>query len=115
MDGTDDWLPDMAYARLPARTVGQLTNMLWKIMYYEANVTPQDDFVSRAGFVTSEENYTLTEGTQNHVIARHLDPRAYVSDKLYRHTCGATSDQVIAAANSGNSLFVYSGHGLGKR
>jgi hypothetical protein len=111
MDGASDWLPDMAIGRFPARTAQQLTNMLSRSMNYETNVTKFSPFVSRAVFVTSEENYTLTEGAHNCVINRHLDPRAYASQRLYRHTYGATTSQVTNAANLGCSLFAYSGHG----
>ncbi len=110
MDGASDWLPDMAVGRFPARTAQQLTNMLSRSMSYETNVSKLSPFVSRAVFVTSEENYTLTEGTQNYVIGRHLDPRAYASQRLYRHTYAATTSQVANAVNAGCSLLAYSGH-----
>ena len=111
MDGASDWLPDMAIGRFPARTTQQLANMLSRSMSYETNVTKFSPFVSRAVFATSEENYTLTEGTHNYVIGRHMDPRGYVSQRLYRHTYSATTSQVTNAANSGCSLLAYSGHG----
>ena len=111
MDGTNDWLPDMAVGRFPARTLQQLTNMLSRSIYYETTVANTNPFVSRATFATSEENYTLTEGTHNNVIGRDLNPRAYASQRLYRHTYAATASQITNAVNAGCGLVAYSGHG----
>jgi hypothetical protein len=113
MDGPGDWLPDMAYGRLPARTAQQLTHMLSRSMSYETNVTKYSAFAPRGVFVTSEDTFTLTEGTHNYVIGRHLDPRAYVSQRLYRHTYAATASQIINAINAGCGVLAYSGHGSG--
>lgn len=111
MDGTNDWLPDMAVGRFPARTLQQLTNMLSRSIYYETTVAKTNPFVSRATFATSEKNYTLTEGTHNYVIGRDLNPRAYASQRLYRHTYAATASQITNAVNAGCGLLAYSGHG----
>lgn len=110
MDGDADWLPDMAYGRFPARTQSQLSNMVQKVISYENAVTTLSGFVSNAAFAASSDNYSLTEGTHNAVIARHMDPRAYGSDKLYSYTYGATKTQVTAAVNAGRGLVTYSGH-----
>ena len=113
MDGPGDWLPDMAYGRFPARTTQQLTHMLSRSMSYETNVTKYSAFAARGVFVTSEDTYTLTEGTHNYVIGRHLDPRAYASQRLYRHTYSATASQITNAVNEGCGVLAYSGHGSG--
>ena len=110
MDGNDDWLPDMAYGRLPARTPAQLSNMIERVIYYESYVSNLLAFVSNAAFSASSDNYTVTEGTHNAVIDRHMVPRAYASDKLYSYTYGATKTQVTAALNGGRGLMTYSGH-----
>jgi len=111
MDGTDDWLPDMAYGRLPARTPAQLSNMVQKIIYYETTVSSSSTFASNASFAASSDNYSVTEATHNDVIARHMDGRSYTSDKLYSYTYGATKAQVVDAVNSGRGIVTYSGHG----
>lgn len=110
MDGDDDWLPDMAYGRLPARTPAQLSNMVEKVMFYENYVSNSLPFVSNAAFAASSDNYAVTEGTHNAVIDRHMTARAYGSDKLYSYTYGATKTQVTAALNAGRGLMTYSGH-----
>ncbi len=111
MDGSDDWLPDMAYGRLPVRTAQDLSNMVAKIAYYEASVSNTVPFVSKVAFAASSDNYSITEGTHNYVIQRHMNPRGYTSDKLYSYTYGATTTQLIDRINSGRSLLAYSGHG----
>lgn len=111
MDGTNDWLPDMAYARFPARTATQLIHMIVKTIAYKNNTTTQTPFVWNAAFISSEENYTITEGTHDLVMTQHLAARGYVSRKLYRHTYGATTAAVRDTINAGCSLVAYSGHG----
>jgi hypothetical protein len=111
MDGTNDWLPDLSVGRFPARTAQQLTNMLARSVYHETNVTMLNPFVSRAVFVASEDNYTLTENTHNYVINQYLNPRGYLAQRLYRHTYSAATGQVTDAINAGCSLLAYSGHG----
>jgi len=111
MDGTNDWLPDMDYGRFPARTAQQLTNMIAKTIAYENSTGSQTLFVRNAAFIASEENYLITEGTHNLVVTQHLTPRGYVSQKLYRHTYGATTAMVTNSINAGCSLVAYSGHG----
>lgn len=114
MDGEDDWVPDMAYGRLPARTPEQLQIMLDRILAYEPGAGIGLEAASRAIFIASEENYRLTEGTHETVIARHLAPRQCTPARLYRHTYGATTPQVLDAINAGCGLVTFSGHGGGE-
>jgi hypothetical protein len=110
MDGADDWLPDMAYGRFPARSPTQLSNMVGRVIHYETQVSNALPFVSRAAFAASSDNHSVTEGTHNAVISRHMVPRSYSSDSLYSYTHGATKAQVVAALNAGRGLMTYSGH-----
>ena len=110
MDGPADWMPDMAYGRLPARNILQLSNMLERIINYEVNVTTDSPFVSNAVFAASSDNYSVTEGTHNSVINTHMDPRLYVSDKAYAYTYGAVGQDVINQINLGSAIVAYSGH-----
>ncbi len=112
MDGANDWLPDMAYGRFPARTAAQLTNMIAKTIAYENLITSQTPFVRNAVFITSQDNHAITEGTHNLVVTQHLSPLGYVSQKLYRHSYGATTALVTNTINAGCSLVAFSGHGL---
>lgn len=111
MDGTNDWLPDMAYARFPARTETQLTNMMAKAIAYETLISCLTPYVRNAAFVSSEDNYALTEATHNWVVAQYMAPRGYQSQKLYKHAYGATTAMVTNTINAGCSLVTYSGHG----
>lgn len=112
MDGPGDWLPDMAYGRFSARTAEQLSNMIARTLFYETNVAPRTRFVSRAVFITSEENYLVTEDSHNRAIARHFNPRGYNAQRLYRHTYDATTSQISGAVNAGCSMLTFSGHGV---
>ncbi len=111
MDGASDWLPDMAIARFPVRTSAQLSNLVQKVISYETSVTELSSFVSNAAFAASSDNYSLTEGTHNSVIARHFDPHGYASGRLFSHTQGAGTTEVLSALNDGRSFVTYSGHG----
>lgn len=115
MYGPDDWLPDMAYGRLPARTTSQLSNMFQRIIRHETTVSTNQPFVARAAFAASSDNYTVTEGTHNAVISRHMDPRAYDSGRLFSYTFGASRAQVSQSVNNGLGLMTYSGHAIASR
>ncbi len=107
MDATD-YYPDVLLGRFPVRTTTELGNLTAKIRAYE---TATYAWSKRATFMSSEDNYTITEGTHNTVISTFLDPHAYSSQKLYSHTYSATTAQVTAAFNAGTNWGIYSGHG----
>lgn len=111
MDGESDWFPDMAYGRFPVRTSSQLSNLVQKVILYENSATTLSGFVSNAVFVASSDNYSVTETTHNTVINDHMDPRKYVSEKLYSYSFGAGGDDILVGLNAGCSLLAYSGHG----
>jgi len=110
VDGTD-YFPDIHIGRFPAATEAHVAAMVNKTISYEARNFPSNDFIKKAAFMASEDNYQVSEGTHNYVINNYLLPNNYTCDKLYCHTYGATTQQVINALNDGRSLAVYSGHG----
>ncbi len=107
-----DYLPDLALGRLAVSDGTDLYNIVAKELNFErVEWTGNNDWEKHATFMASEDNYGVSEGTHNFVIANHLDPTGYSSDKLYVHTYNATTQQVRDAFNAGRSQGTYSGHG----
>jgi len=111
MDGATDWYPDIAIGRFPVRNSAQLTAIVDKTLYYEAAVFADPGYKMRAVFMSSTDNYSITEGTHNWVISNYMDPNGYASDKLYTVTYGATTQDTRDSFNAGRFFGVYSGHG----
>jgi hypothetical protein len=111
MDGTADWQPDMAIGRIAVRTNTELENVFNKTLYYENASSASMAWSARTTFMAGYDNYDITEGTHNYVIANFLNARGYTSDKLYQQTYGATTAKVLKAFNNGRALGIYSGHG----
>jgi hypothetical protein len=111
MDGSADWYPDIPLGRFPAATAAHLTAMVDKTLYYEGGAWADPQYVKRAVFMASEDNYTVSEGTHNYCIANYMVPNDIAADKLYCHTYQATTQQVRDSFNGGRFYGVYSGHG----
>jgi len=112
MDGSSDWLPDIWIGRFSCTTGSQVTNLVNKTVDYETwSLTSGTDWIKKAVFMASEDNYSVSEGTHDYVIRQYMDPAGYYSQKLYSHTYNATTAQVSAAFNDGRSLGIFSGHG----
>jgi len=110
VDGSD-YFPDIHIGRFPASLEAHVTAMVDKTVYYEQGNFPSNDFIKKAVFMASNDNWQVSEGTHNYVINNYLLPNNYTCDKLYSHTYGATTQQVRNALNDGRSLAIYSGHG----
>jgi len=106
-----NYFADIIISRFPAATPEHVTNMVDKTIYYEQGSFQSYEWIKKAVFMASNDNYQVSEGTHNYVIDTYLIPNGYICDKLYCHTYGATTAQVTAALNDGRSLAVYSGHG----
>ncbi|MBU0717761.1 MAG: hypothetical protein KJ749_05880, partial [Planctomycetes bacterium] len=111
MDGSSDWYPDIPFGRFPARTSTQLQAMVDKTLYYENGPLADPDYLKRAVFMASTDNYQISEGTHNYVINNYLEPNGYLVDKLYTVTYGATTQDVRNSFNDGRFYGIYSGHG----
>jgi hypothetical protein len=111
MDGANDWYPDIAIGRFPARTGTHVNTLVGKTLYYENGPLADPAYLKRAAFMASNDNYTVSEGTHNYCIDTHMTPHEYLSDKLYCHTYNATTQQVRDAFNNGRFYGIYSGHG----
>jgi hypothetical protein len=111
MDGTTDWYPDIPIGRFSTQSPTDLTNMIEKTIDFELGLFADPDYVLRAVFMASEDNYQVSEGTHNYVINNYMIPNGIESDKLYCHTYNATMQQVRNAFNDGRIYGIYSGHG----
>ncbi|MDP8256613.1 MAG: C25 family cysteine peptidase [Candidatus Alcyoniella australis] len=111
VDGSD-YYPDLDVGRLPVRDASQLGNAVNKLMSHERGLwTIGDAWITHATFMAGNDNYDITEGTHNHVISTFLDPRVWVSDRVYDHTYNAGPSDITASINAGSSFVTYSGHG----
>ncbi len=111
MDGSTDWYPDIALGRFSVRSPAELQAIIDKTLYYENGPLADPNYLARAVFMASSDNYTVSEGTHNWVINNYMIPNDIVSDKLYCHTYNATTQQVRDAFNNGRFYGIYSGHG----
>jgi hypothetical protein len=62
-------------------------------------------------FMSSTDNWQISEGTHNYVIDQYFNPAGYTNLKLYTYTYGATTQQLINALNDNQQFAIYSGHG----
>jgi len=107
VDG-DDFLPDLAVGRFPAKTEADVIGMVAKTIGYEKTpVTSPDEWYSRVSLV-SDEGYF--ENTSNW-IHTFLTDRGYEVDRFYRSTGTATKTNIADAANEGRIILNYRGHG----
>jgi len=106
-----NYFADIVISRFPAATPEHVTNMVDKTIYYESGSFGSYEWIKKAVFMASNDNYQVSEGTHNYVIDTYLNPNGYTCDKLYSHTYSATTTQVTAALNDGRNLAIYSGHG----
>ncbi|HUU83755.1 MAG TPA: C25 family cysteine peptidase [Phycisphaerae bacterium] len=111
MDGTTDWYPDIPLGRFPVRSAAHVQAIVDKTLYYENGGLSDPDYLNRAVFMASQDNYTVSEGTHNWVINNYMTPNDIVCNKLYCHTYNATTQQVRDAFNDGRFFGIYSGHG----
>ena len=120
MDGSDDWHPDIGRGRFPVRSAAQTTIMVDKYLAY-ADLTGQEAWLKKAAFIATCDEYTIAEGTHNHVITTYTEPEGYTGifpnnpqpggDRLYCITHSATASNIQTSLNDGRWVVIYSGHG----
>jgi len=106
-----DNFQDIYIGRFPASTETHVETMVEKTIYYETGDFPNTEWIKKAVFLASVDNYDISEGTHNYVIDTHLEPNGYSCDKLYQVSYGATTQDVRDSLNDGRSLVIFSGHG----
>lgn len=122
MNGSSDYIPDIYSGRLPAQNTQQLADMINKIGIY-ANLDGSQAWVKKAAFIGSCDSnyYSVAEESHNYVISSYTLPFGYTGifpnnpqpggDKLYCHTYGATSTNILNSINNQRAIVAYSGHG----
>jgi hypothetical protein len=105
-----NYFADVIISRFPAATAEQVTTMVDKTVFYEQGSFPDEAWINKAAF-TASDDYTVAEATQNYVIDTYMTPNGYTSDKLYAHTYGADTQDILNSLNDGRSLAIYTGHG----
>jgi hypothetical protein len=106
-----DYIPDLGVGRFSVVTPAQAGNLVERTVEYERQLFSGTDWIKKAVFMASTDNYDITEGTHNYVISNYLDPAGYTSEKLYTYTYSATTQEVRDAFNDGRCLGIFSGHG----
>ncbi len=105
--GTDKFA-DAFIGRFSVTTAQELQNALTKSIYMESYIAT---LAKKNIFMSSTDNYAITEGTHNYVINTHFQPAGWQNTKLYTVTYNATTQQLIDALNANQRFAIYSGHG----
>ena len=103
-----DYFADAFIGRFSVSNTDELQNAINKSIFMESYV---GSLGKKNIFMASTDNYSISEGTHNFVIDSYFDPEGYTNLKLYTHTNGATTQQLIDALNDNQLFAVYSGHG----
>jgi hypothetical protein len=103
-----DYFADAFLGRFSISTAAELQNAITKSLYMENFI---GTLLKKNIFMASEDNYQISEGTHNYVISTYFEPAVYTNLKLYCHTYGATTQQLINALNDNQIFAIYSGHG----
>ena len=106
-----DYFPDAFIGRISVADATQLANVVDKTLSVENLELSPYDWILRATFMASSDNYTVSEGTHNFVVSTYMDPAGFTSHKRYSYTYNATPAQVTGDVNAGLSELTYSGHG----
>lgn len=103
-----DAFADAFIGRFPVSNTADLTNIINKTIFMEGSI---GSLPKKNIFMASTDNYAITEGTHNFVIDSFFTSPPFTNQKLYTHTYGATTQQLINALNANQVFAIYSGHG----
>ncbi len=103
-----DYYADAFIGRFSIANAIELQNAINKSVYMENLI---GTLTKKNIFMASTDNYQISEGTHNYVIDQYFGPAGYTNLKLYTHTYGATTAQLISALNDNQVFAIYSGHG----
>jgi hypothetical protein len=103
-----DYFADAFLGRFSIANTTELQNAINKSIFMENQI---GTLLKKNIYMASSDNYQITEGTHNYVISTYFEPAFYTNLKLYTHTYGATTQQLINALNDNQIFAIYSGHG----
>jgi len=103
-----DYYADAFLGRFSVSNTSELQNAINKSVFMEDNIGTLN---KKNIYMASTDNWQISEGTHNYIIDQYFDPANYTNLKLYTHTYGATTQQLINAINDNQIFAIYSGHG----
>jgi hypothetical protein len=107
LEGTD-YFADAFIGRFSIANAAELQNAINKSLYMENLI---GTLTKKNIYMSSTDNWQITEGTHNFIINQYFEPANYTNLKLYTYTYGATTQQLINALNDNQIFAIYSGHG----
>jgi hypothetical protein len=108
MEGS--YFPELELGRFSVSSTTEAAAIVDKTLDYEQTNLATLDWLGRAVFMASLDNYVISEGTHNYVISTYLEPNGFKSYKIYARLGGGTSD-ITSNINDGRGIANYSGHG----
>ena len=120
VDGPDDYLPDMAIGRIPAKTSTDVQTVVNKILAYET-AAPEGDWRTRAVFVADDKDNSAGNFHSYSDITRLSLPSAIDSQAIYYRADAATDTAAemrtaIRAAFDARALYLqWFGHASRQR
>lgn len=103
-----DYFADAFIGRFSVANAVELQNAINKSVYMENFI---GTLTKKNIYMSSTDNWQITEGTHNYIIDQYFGPAGYTNLKLYTYTYGATTLQLINALNDNQVFAIYSGHG----
>ena len=103
-----DYFADAFIGRFSVSNTTELQNAINKTIFMESYIATLQ---KKNIYMASTDNWQISEGTHNYVIDNYFNPAGYTNLKLYTHTYGATTQQLINALNDNQVFAIYSGHG----
>jgi hypothetical protein len=112
MDGPDDLHPDLLVGRFPVNTVAEAELLVDKTLgYLLLDPYGSTDWIRRASFAASLDEFAITEGSHDYCIDAHLAPRDFECSRRYTVSQAATTEELLADVDAGLSQLTFSGHG----
>ncbi len=115
-DGSDDYLPDLFYGRIPARDTAELRNILDKLLEYEQYTFPDPSFLQKAVLVAGVDGTYASVWGNGHIYYandNYINPEHGYTPDVYLYPASGSSDQeIIDKIGQGVSFVNYTGHGL---
>ena len=114
VDSANSVLPEIAIGRIPAKTTGDVTAVVNKIISHESSVASKS--ILLVADTAKKNDMTAPDGEQIFELLSDsiagLASSDYVPQKIYRRTdTGDLRTGIISAINSGQLIVNYSGHG----
>ena len=123
MDNETEYVPDIFYGRFPVRTAANLSDMISKLLAYNAVAGDEAWVKKKIEYLASNDGgyYQVAERTHNYVIEHYTLPLGYTGifpnnpqpggDKVYAITYSGTGANAVASMNDNRVMLIYSGHG----